>query len=170
MTISATRCIRHFSAMTLALAILTTGCGGEQARRAKMAEQAALDRLAEAAAKRKAEAEASTSPKFESELQISHTVAGGTATSSSKPTRYTDGKPFTAVENYSSTFKGDKATVKVRVKFLKHENGEDVFEVESTIERAGGSESKTTTATYKGQPKTILESEFTKVVIQPPTK
>jgi len=174
MRILAVRRLRQYGAATIALAILTTGCGAEKARqeaaKARMAEEAARQQLADTTAKRKAEAEAVKGPKFESELQVSHATAGGTATSSSKATRYTDGKPFSAVENYSTTFKGDKATVKVRVKFLKHESGEDVFEIESTIEKAGGSESKTTTATYKGQPKTILEDEFTKVVVQPPTK
>jgi hypothetical protein len=178
MTSSAGRCVRNYCAATLTLVILTTGCGAEKARqeaaKARMAEQAAVHQLAENEAKRKAEVEAKTEaikgPKFESELQISHTVAGGTATSSHKSTRYTGGTPFSAVEDYSSTFRGDKATVKFRVKFLKHENGEDVFDVESTIEKPSGSESKTTTAAYKGEKKTILENEFTKIILQPPSK
>ena len=169
-------CTWRHGVKVLALVILTTGCGAEKARQeaaqARMAEEAARQKLAENVAKRKAEVEAETikGPKFESELHVAHTAAGGTATSSSKATRYTDGKPFTAVENYSTTLKGDKATTKVRVKFQKHEGGADVFEVESTIEKSGGSESQTTTATYKGESKTILENEFVKVIIQPPTK
>lgn len=158
----------------LALVVLAAGCGADRARQeaaqARAAEQAALQRLAEETAKRKAEAETISGPKFESELHIAHKTAGGIATSSSKPTRYTDGKPFSAVENYSTTLKGDKSTVKARVKFLKHEKGEDLFEVESTIEKSSGSESKTTTAAYKGEKKTILENEFTKIVIQPPSQ
>jgi hypothetical protein len=170
---SAVRWTRRFS--TLTLAILMAGCGAdrarEQAEKARVAEAQAQLLVAENA-KRKAEseAEANKQPKFESELQIVHATAGGTATSSHAATWYTDGKPFTAVENYSTTFRGDKATVKVRVKFLKHEKGEDVFEVESTVEKPGGSESKTTTATYKGEPKTLLDDGFTKVIVQPPSK
>ena len=172
MSVSAVRWIRHAGATTLTFAVLTAGCGAdrarEQAEKARLAEAQALQSLADA--KQKTEAEAKTSPKFESELQVAHTTAGGTATSSSAATRYTDGKTFTAVENYSTTFRGDKATAKVRVKFLKHEKGEDVFEVESAVEKPGGSESKTTTATYKGEPKTLLDDGFTKVIVQPPSK
>ena len=173
MSVSAVRWVRHLS--TLMLAILMAGCGAdrarEQAEKARLAEAQAQQLVAENA-KRKAESEANANkgPKFESELQIVHTTAGGTSTSSHAATRYADGKPFTAVENYSTTFRGDKATAKVRVKFLKHEKGEDVFEVESAVEKPGGSESKTTTATYKGEPKTLLDDGFTKVIVQPPSK
>jgi len=169
---SKVRCIRHFGVTSLTLATLTAGCGADRAReeaeKARLAEAQARQQLADHVAKRNAEAGAG--PRFESELQIVHTTAQGTSASSHSATRYTDGKPFTAVENYSTTFRGDKATAKVRVKFLKHEKGEDVFEVESTVEKPGGSESKTTTATYKGEPKTILDDGFTKVVLQPPSK
>ena len=170
MSTSTVRCIRHFGVMTLTLAILAAGCGADRARaeaeKARLAEAEARAQLAENLAKR----ESVSGPKFESELQIAHTTAQGTSTSSHKATRYTDGKPFTAVENFSTTFRGDKAAAKVRVKFLKHENGEDVFEVESAVEKPGGSESKTTTATYKGEPKTLLDDGFTKVIMQPPSK
>jgi hypothetical protein len=162
MSVSAVRWTRRFS--TLMLAILMAGCGADRAR-----EQSEKARLAEAKAQQLV-AENAKRPKFESELQIVHATAGGTATSSHAATRYTDGKPFTAVENYSPTFRGDKATAKVRVKFLKHEKGKDVFEVESAVEKPGSSESKTTTATYKGEPKTLLDDGFTKVVMQPPRK
>jgi len=169
---SAVRRIRCLGGTALTLAVLTVGCGAnrarEEAEKARLAEARARQELADKVAERNAEA--NKGPKFESELQVSHTGGGGTSTSTHRATRHNDGKPFTAVENYSTTFRGDKATATVRVKFLKHEGGEDVFEVESTVDKPGGSESKTTPATYKGTPKTLLDDGITKVVIQPPGK
>jgi hypothetical protein len=160
-------------ALVFSLAVFASGCGAEKARQealqARAAEQAAMQRMAEETAARKAaaEAEAAKRPKFESELHVNHGV-GGAGSSSHKSTRHTDGKPFTAVEDYSTTIKGDKATVKLRVTFLKHDNGADLFEVEWTIEKPGGSQSTKTNVPYKGEKKTILENEFVKAVLQPP--
>src|SRR5581483_4761878 len=42
-------------------------------------------------------------PKFESELVHTHTIDGGKGSSRHTSTRYDDGKPFNAVENYETT-------------------------------------------------------------------
>ena len=151
------------SAMSFALILTLGGCGGDSAATPKPTSKATQAPPVQSS-------DESKSPKFESELLVTHTNSGGTGSSSSKTTRYTDGKPFTAVEDYTSTIRGDKLTVKVKVKFLKHENGADVFDVSSEVETPSGSESKSTTVTYKGEKKTILEDKSATVVIQPPTK
>ena len=49
-------------------------------------------------------------PKFESELVYTHTVNGGTGSSNHTSTRYDNEKPFSAVENWSTTVKAGPIT------------------------------------------------------------
>lgn len=109
-------------------------------------------------------------PKFESELFVTHTNAGGTGTSSGKTTHYQDGKPFSYVQDHTSTLKGDGTTVKARVKFVEHKDGADVYSVETEIATKERTETNTTTVVYTGEKKKVLENHLTTVFLQPPSK
>jgi hypothetical protein len=109
-------------------------------------------------------------PKFESELVATHTVNGGTGSSAHKSTRYDDGKPFTTVENYSTTIKGSSVTLKYEVAFVAHRDGKDVYKLTYTVEKAGGAETKTTEAAYDGKRAVLVEDQNGSLVLQPPSK
>jgi hypothetical protein len=109
-------------------------------------------------------------PKFESELVATNTLNGGTGSSVHKSTRYDDDKPFTAVDNYSTTIKGGPVTLKYEVAFVAHRDGKDRYKLTYTVEKAGGSETKTSEAAYDGKRAVLVEDQYGSLVLQPPSK
>lgn len=109
-------------------------------------------------------------PKFESELIHTHTVNGGTGSSHHTSTRYDDGKPFRAVENWSTSVTGGPVTLKCEVAFVAHRDGKDVYKVSYTVGKAGGSTTTTREVAYDGKRTVAVEDEYGSLVLQPPTK
>ena len=109
-------------------------------------------------------------PKFESELVYTHTINGGTGSSNHTSTRYDDGKPFRAVENWSTSIKGGPVTLDCEVAFVTHRDGKDVYKIKYTVGKAGGSETRTTEAGYDGKRTVLSEDQHGTLVLQPPAK
>jgi hypothetical protein len=109
-------------------------------------------------------------PTFESELVHTNTLNGGTGSSSHKSTRYDDGRPFTAVENFSTTLAGGPVTLKYEVVFVAHRDGKDVYKWTYTVAKAGGSETRGSEATYDGKRTVLVEDRYGSLVLQPPSK
>jgi len=157
--------------------LFLAGCGSqarvEAERRAAMAareeaEAARAEADAALARARSAQAANERRQKFECELIVKHRTGGGEGSNSHRTTRYDDGKPFSAVENVTTTIKGEKGVLKFGVKFKEHRDGKDVYEVSATEGDAKGEHSVTTDKQYEGKPLVIYESEQATLTLQPP--
>jgi hypothetical protein len=148
------------------------GCGGQARLEAERRAAEAARADAEAAlAKARSTQSTQNRPKFESELIISHRTNGGEGSSSHKSTRYDADKPFTAVENSTTTIKGDEGTRTFNVRFKEHRDGKDRYEVTATIGDAKGGQSTTTSEhAYDGNRLVVFQSENATLTLQPPSK
>jgi len=156
------------------LLLSLAGCGSqarvEAERRAAMAarEEAEAARAANDAALAKIKSDNERRQRFECELIVKHRTGGGEGSSSHRTTRYDDGKPFSAVENVTTTIKGEKGVLKFGVNFKEHRDGKDVYEVSASEGDAKGERSVTTDRQYEGKPLVVYESEQATLTLQPP--
>ena len=103
-------------------------------------------------------------------MVYTHTVNGGTGSSNHTSTRYDNEKPFSAVENWSTTVKAGPITLKCEVVFVAHRDSKDVYKVTYTVAKAEGSETKTNEIPYDGKRAVLIEDQYSTLVLQPPSK
>lgn len=143
------------------------GCGGDSAKPAS--SQTMKSSMTGPLPANALPATGANAPKFESELLVSHNV-GGQGSNSHLRTRYENGKPFSAVENYATTIKGGKRTLRFEVRFKEHRDGKDLYEVKSTAGDEKGEQTSTTESNYEGKRLVIFQSDEATLVLQPPEK
>lgn len=106
---------------------------------------------------------------FQSELVHTHSINGSGGSGTHRSTHYDDGKPFTAVQEYSTTVREGTTTLKYDLAFAEHRDGKDIYKLSYAVTTAKGAETKSSEAAYDGNRTVIIEDEYGSLVLHPPS-